>query len=61
MGPGSCIDSEQGLIKHEQVIQFHILIPVFKQFLSSSPVSGSPPPRWYESEERAAPPLPCPG
>lgn len=42
MGPGSCIDSEQGLIKHEQVIQFHILIPVFKQFLSSSPVSGSP-------------------
>lgn len=58
MGPGSCVDSERGLIKHEQVIGFHILIPVFKPFLSSSPVSA-----WgsshlpFDVEQLKGPPL----
>lgn len=62
MGPGSCVVSERGLIKHEQVIGFHILIPVFKPFLSSSRVSawGSSHLRFDVEQLKGPPPGPSP-
>lgn len=39
LGPGACIDCEQGLIKRKGVISFRFSIPWFQQFFFSSSVS----------------------